>query len=445
MNKVTVQQMNSTVNNKNTNSSFNLMTKSTTKNTTLGIFLAVVMLCGSVPLGYSEPLRVQLEQGIETNDIQCDNPNHVLVQRNNGKLACVTERNAERMNWEIIYNDVIIPADNETVELEANNEKQILQDNNNKLHFESSPDSTGQQSHSSYGYNLKPIFTVDMPTEITVGETVSIDYTVSWVDENGDPLYNNESGRFDDYTIQSNLFLPDEIQVVSNDMKLLGASGSPSNSHMRGNYYGENIPYDTTKIFTGTIEIKLLEPMFYDHDDIIFGFSTTKLLLFQTVSTDEGIVIVTQTDPRSDGFTYHDGINGRYESTFYVFDEERLLWYYGDKESILETKDNGFPDKYVYVPEPKGQFSPSIESNYVPRQGWEDLAEFLRDVESSGQAEVTKEWLMSYDGGSMSEEFVDDFFEVYPEFLIIDTDFRLFFLPEAQAVALKTFYVYGYY
>ena len=60
------------------------------------------MLCGSVPLGYSEPLKVQLEQGIETNQIQCDNPNHVLVQRNNGKLACVSEGSSEKMNWEII-------------------------------------------------------------------------------------------------------------------------------------------------------------------------------------------------------------------------------------------------------------------------------------------------------------------------------------------------------
>ena len=76
------------------------------KNTTLGIFLAVVMLCGSVPLGYSEPLRVQLEQGIETSDIQCDNSDHVLVQRTNGKLACVSEVTAEKMNWKIIENKI---------------------------------------------------------------------------------------------------------------------------------------------------------------------------------------------------------------------------------------------------------------------------------------------------------------------------------------------------
>ncbi len=68
----------------------------------LGISLALVMLVGSVPLGFSEPLRVQLEQGIPTDQIQCDNPNHVLVLRTNGNVACVTERSAERTGWEII-------------------------------------------------------------------------------------------------------------------------------------------------------------------------------------------------------------------------------------------------------------------------------------------------------------------------------------------------------
>jgi len=67
-----------------------------------GISLALVMLFGSVPLGFSEPIKVQIEQGIETDQLQCDNDSHVLVQRNNGNMACVSERTADRMGWEII-------------------------------------------------------------------------------------------------------------------------------------------------------------------------------------------------------------------------------------------------------------------------------------------------------------------------------------------------------
>lgn len=79
--------------------------KTITMNKLLGITLAIVMLSGSVPLGFSEPLRVQLEAGIETNQLQCDNPNHVLVQRTSGNVACVSEKSAERMGWEIIKTD----------------------------------------------------------------------------------------------------------------------------------------------------------------------------------------------------------------------------------------------------------------------------------------------------------------------------------------------------
>ncbi len=123
MNKASVQQTNGTVNNKSIHSSFNLMTKKTI----LGISLALVMLCGSTPLGFSEPLRVQLEQGIETSQIQCDNTSHVLVQRTNGKLACVSEKSAERMNWEIIETNISLveydyPLSSKTFENEFNSE-----------------------------------------------------------------------------------------------------------------------------------------------------------------------------------------------------------------------------------------------------------------------------------------------------------------------------------
>lgn len=65
----------------------------------LGISLALVMVIGSTPLGFSEPLRVQLEQGVEFPELQCDNPSHVLVLRTNGNVACVSEKSAEKLGW----------------------------------------------------------------------------------------------------------------------------------------------------------------------------------------------------------------------------------------------------------------------------------------------------------------------------------------------------------
>lgn len=46
-------------------------------------------------------LKQQLESGVVPENIQC-RENNVLVQRTNGNLACVSERTAERMGWEIL-------------------------------------------------------------------------------------------------------------------------------------------------------------------------------------------------------------------------------------------------------------------------------------------------------------------------------------------------------
>ncbi len=99
----------------------------------LGIILAMVMVIGSispamayyiddpdfdpwkeenrVDLDYGDNKRdwymqhpksllIQLEQGIK--DPQCSNPDHVLVFRTHGKLACVFESTADKKNWQIM-------------------------------------------------------------------------------------------------------------------------------------------------------------------------------------------------------------------------------------------------------------------------------------------------------------------------------------------------------
>lgn len=74
----------------------------------LGISLALVMVLGTIPLGFSESLKVQLEQGIETEQLQCNNLDHVLVLRTNGNVACVSDRTAEKLGWEIIQSSDVI-------------------------------------------------------------------------------------------------------------------------------------------------------------------------------------------------------------------------------------------------------------------------------------------------------------------------------------------------
>ena len=76
------------------------MTRKTTR-TLLGISLAMIMVLGSVPLGFSEPINQQIQDGKVVKDLSCQNPSHVVVMRTNGQLACVTEKTAQKLGWEI--------------------------------------------------------------------------------------------------------------------------------------------------------------------------------------------------------------------------------------------------------------------------------------------------------------------------------------------------------
>ena len=57
-----------------------------------------------VPFAFAnaESASKQFQNGTPINEIQCDNPDHILVERNNGNPACVTERTAEKLGWEQI-------------------------------------------------------------------------------------------------------------------------------------------------------------------------------------------------------------------------------------------------------------------------------------------------------------------------------------------------------
>ena len=59
---------------------------------------------------YSEYLspKKQIESGVLPEDVMC-NENRVLVIRDNGRVACVTERTAEKLGWDIIKTTVVKP------------------------------------------------------------------------------------------------------------------------------------------------------------------------------------------------------------------------------------------------------------------------------------------------------------------------------------------------
>ena len=121
----------------------------------LGISLALVILMGSAPLGFSESLRVQLEQGIPTDQIQCDNPKHVFVQRTNGNVACVSEKTTERMGWDLQQNESIKSVKSERSENTIAYNRSILE----KMAFQEEQrqkEQNEKQSDVQYGHGYEP-------------------------------------------------------------------------------------------------------------------------------------------------------------------------------------------------------------------------------------------------------------------------------------------------
>ena len=54
--------------------------------------------------GHDQPqsLKVQINDGLSKDKIQCSNSNQVLVERTNDRLACVYPGTAEKLDWKLI-------------------------------------------------------------------------------------------------------------------------------------------------------------------------------------------------------------------------------------------------------------------------------------------------------------------------------------------------------
>ena len=72
-------------------------------NKIIGVVVGLILVSMFTPLSYQDyasPLK-QLKNGVPADEIEC-REGHILVIRTNGNPACVTERTAEKMSWELI-------------------------------------------------------------------------------------------------------------------------------------------------------------------------------------------------------------------------------------------------------------------------------------------------------------------------------------------------------
>ena len=181
----------------------------------LGISLGLVMLIGSVPLGFSEPMNLpdsveitvqkakdilrdesepmnlpdsveitdnveinkhtvpkslykQIQSGVSQNELVCANTNHVLAERHNGNLACVSERTAEKMNWQKVTFTATI--DDVLEELEKTETQKVN-------YITITQDDTSKNSFSSYS-QPQPFYEITYPDSFSLNEEFEV--TVSW-------------------------------------------------------------------------------------------------------------------------------------------------------------------------------------------------------------------------------------------------------------------------
>ena len=310
---------------------------------------------------------------------------------------------------------------------------------------------------------MNPIrcISLEIPKYIEINETAIINYTVDWINDDGTPLYiapDGNAGNPRPYRIDENgairyigydgndvsitlyMFLNSEFTMLTDSFKPESIEAGTYMQYMRILYAGEPIFFNNETIH-GSIKFQLTRPLVFDesHFYVWFKNATGISASLQLYSTEYGALVEKFVPGAKQSATSY---NPPYSGL--SFNDTTQKWSRGDQE--FETLPNGLPD-YIPKPQPIPQSVPpstEIRSPFsLPREHWEDFAEFLRSVEKNQDIEITKEWLMAENS---AEDFVDDFLNAYPEFLtknIIHTD--SFYISHASAVDMHEFYVYGYY
>ena len=151
-----------------------------------------------------------------------------------------------------------------------------------------------------------------------------------------------------------------------------------------------------------------------------------KFLQLQLFDNNNSIGLISHSELGKDKFYSHLGnIDANRYRISILFDNDTQKWYQ-DNNIELETLPNGFPNyipKTTNLPTAFNSLNAvtnsigSQEQLYIPQVHWEKFSEYLRSVEKYENIQITREWLM---GENLSEDFVNDFFVAYPEFLIHD-------------------------
>ena len=378
---------------------------------------------------YVPSLKEQLDSGIILHDVICRN-DLLLVDRGFGKIACVSEKTARDFGW-VVLTDTQSPK----IKYHILNENIHTNVYDGKLTINSIP-------HQPYVAYMTPIISLEIPKYIKFNETVIINYTVDWINDDDTPLYlapdgnagNPRPHRIDengairyigydgnDVSITPYMLLNSEFTMLTDSFKPKSIEAGTYIQYMRILYAGEPIFFNNETIH-GSIKFQLTRSLVFDetHFHVWFKNATGVLASLQLFSTESGVIAEKFVPSAKQSVSSYTTYSELY------FNDTTQKWSRGDQE--FETLPNGLPD---YIPKPwpipqSAQSSTEIRSPFsLPQEYWEDFAEFLRSVEKGQGIQITKEWLIDE---NVAEDFVDDFLNVYPEFLPKNIIFSNFFI-----------------
>ena len=279
------------------------------------VFLGMAIFVGSISYSFAEnemssnmiqSPKKQIESGILPQDVICKEI-HVLVMRDNGRVACVQESTANKMNWDIVATEFeqkqIVTNQKDQVEnvsnsvdvadrtdvysnTTTNSTDQIISgdisqsDLLNNIPYPmfvqkisdkrlSTTSDDPQSTSSIRGISPWPKTTLDTPSQVRLGEPFDVTFTWSMVE------FDKETGEIDD--ISPGDEGPEGVSLkisMHNGTKIISSSGFELVAERIDHYnittseYQKRVSYDDTKIHSETITLQIDKPMGESYNDI---------------------------------------------------------------------------------------------------------------------------------------------------------------------------------
>ena len=364
------------------------------------IVLTAVALSGAVSVASAETVPSPLQQvrdGVMASEIVCSD-DRVLMVSQIGMPACVyATSTSDFLQRGFTMGSV------QDVPTVISNELPV------RHTYESDIKLGGHASSGGSGYSPVP-YTIGLPDSFTIGETVSIPYSLSWQYENGTTKYERLGLPTPDvYKGQLGMLISDEFTVLDDNAVTVQGYEDRYSPHTGAMIYITTTSSEMT--YNGTLNLRLDTAMHHDRDTILF-LMYSDVYHFQVQRTDTGVNLVDTillTDPYD-----LEQVRSSYYPPYMNDPSERYSVFYRPVNGTFTH----VPEEQPSNTEPRAP-EPPQENLYIPKHGWPDFAEFLRsEIEYRGITDV-RDWMIE---NNLSEEFVTDFLTQYPEFTVTGAD-----------------------